>query len=112
MHFLRNIVLAWSIFVTQSSETVLNRHFQDKNGPNTLSRREAAAMLPLPSLDPFFVPPANWKSQSPGTVLRTRSSAYPNITIGNAMDTFQVMYASTDSNNNATWYVSRAFGLL
>ncbi|TVY84835.1 Trichothecene C-3 esterase [Lachnellula suecica] len=108
MHFLTIFTLASSLLTTQSSAAVLKTP-RGGCGLNSLLGRDANAQLPLPSQDPFFVPPANWKTYKPGVALKSRGSAYPSITIGNCMDTFQVMYRSTDSMGNATWGTTTVF---
>lgn len=42
-------------------------------------------------------------------MLKTRSSPYKSIVIGSCIDTFQVLYRTTDSNYNASWAVTTVF---
>ncbi|CAK7224066.1 hypothetical protein SBRCBS47491_005422 [Sporothrix bragantina] len=65
--------------------------------------------LPKPSNDSWYKPPGGWETAKPGAVLRTRAHAYPTINIRNAIDTFQVLYRTTDSRNNASWSVATVF---
>ncbi|CAK7200274.1 hypothetical protein SEUCBS139899_002965 [Sporothrix eucalyptigena] len=65
--------------------------------------------LPPPSKDDWYKPPDGWEATKPGAVLRTRPHAYPTINIRNAIDTFQVLYRTTDSRNNASWSVATVF---
>jgi hypothetical protein len=67
--------------------------------------------LPLPSTDPWYSPPEGWEATEPGTLLRLRQHAYNTtpLAIANAVDTFQVLFRSTDSHQNATWGVTTVF---
>lgn len=65
--------------------------------------------LPPPSKDAWYAPPTGWESAKLGAVLRTRAHAYPTLNIRNAIDTFQVLYRTTDSRNNASWSVATVF---
>ncbi|ERS96741.1 hypothetical protein HMPREF1624_06950 [Sporothrix schenckii ATCC 58251] len=80
---------------------------------NATGRTNATASrnkyLPPPSKDAWYAPPAGWESTKPGTVLRTRPHAYPTINIRNAIDTFQVLYRTSDSHSNASWSVATVF---
>ncbi|KAK0724378.1 secretory lipase-domain-containing protein, partial [Lasiosphaeris hirsuta] len=62
-----------------------------------------------PSLDPWYAPPSNWTSSSPGTPLKMRAHAYPTIAIRNAHDTFQILYRSSDTNGAPSWAVTTVF---
>jgi hypothetical protein len=67
---------------------------------------------PPPSQDPWYKPPENWESAAPGTVFKTRPHAYSKISpspIANISDVFQILFRSTDSNDNATWGVTTLF---
>jgi hypothetical protein len=52
---------------------------------------------------------ADSRSLQLGAVLKTRSSPYLTINIGNALDTFQVMYRTQDTNSNPSWAVTTVF---
>lgn len=67
--------------------------------------------LPLPSSDPWYRAPEGWEAAKPGQVLRMRQHAYnmTPIPILNVGDTFQVLFRSTDSQENATWGVTTVF---
>jgi Secretory lipase len=41
--------------------------------------------------------------------MKVRYSPYRNISIGYCIDTFQVLYRTTDTNNNASWAVTTVF---
>ena len=81
------------------------------NGLNSLVQRDGNAswLLPVPTQDPWYSPPSDWESKSPGTMLSVRYSSYRNISIGACIDTFQVLYRTTDTNNNASWAVTAVF---
>ena len=67
-------------------------------------------LLP-PSYDSWYRAPEGWEAAEPGSVLKFRPHAY-NMTplpIPNAMDTFQVLFRSLDSQENATWGVTTVF---
>lgn len=81
------------------------RFYGERPPPNATIDR----YLPPPSKDSWYTPPAGWESTKPGAVLRTREHAYPTINIRNAIDTFQVLYRTTDSLNNASWSVATVF---
>lgn len=67
--------------------------------------------LPLPSYDPWYKAPEGWEAAKPGQVLRIRQHAYSMtpIPILNVRDTFQVLFRSTNSQENATWGVTTVF---
>ncbi|KAK4183252.1 lipase 2 [Podospora australis] len=67
------------------------------------------AYLPPPTLDPFYSPPLNWTSSTPGTVLRLRSPAYPTINIKNCRSTIQILYRTSDSHNSPSFAVTTIF---
>jgi hypothetical protein len=64
---------------------------------------------PPPASDPWYRPPEGWESSPPGTVLKIRPHAYPTITIRNVLDTFQLLYRTTDSHLQSTWGVTTVF---
>jgi Secretory lipase len=109
MHCLATTLLSWSILSSQTLAFVLPQ--LQHNGFNSLSKRAVnySALLPVPSQDPFFVPADGWEDKSPGDVLKLRKSAYKTINIGNVIDTFQVQFRSTDTNNNASWATTTVF---
>ncbi|KAK4185044.1 lipase 1 [Podospora australis] len=67
--------------------------------------------LNLPSYDPWYRAPEGWEAEKPGTVLKIRQHAYnmTPIPIANVKDTFQVLFRSTNSQENATWGVTTVF---
>lgn len=75
----------------------------------TIKTNATARYLPPPSKDAWYAPPSGWETAKPGAVLRTRAHAYPTLNIRNAIDTFQVLYRTTDSRNNASWSVGTVF---
>ncbi|GAB1320870.1 Lipase 1 [Madurella fahalii] len=72
---------------------------------------DTGTYLPLPSWDPWYRAPDGWETAEPGSVLRIRQHAYnmTPIAIKNVRDTFQVLFRSTDSQENATWGVTTVF---
>ncbi|KUJ07244.1 LIP-domain-containing protein, partial [Mollisia scopiformis] len=66
-------------------------------------------LLPVPTQDPWFSPPTGWESTAPGTAMKVRYSPYRNISIGDCADTFQVLFRTSDTNNNASWGVTTVF---
>ncbi|EPE10439.1 lipase 1 precursor [Ophiostoma piceae UAMH 11346] len=65
--------------------------------------------LPPPTADAWYKAPEGWQSAKPGDVLRIREHAYPTINIPNAIDTFQVLYRTSDSLDNASWSVATVY---
>ncbi|KAF8853123.1 hypothetical protein BDZ45DRAFT_707099 [Acephala macrosclerotiorum] len=53
-------------------------------------------------------PPTDWQLKTPGSVLKVRKP-HNNITIRNAIDTFQVQYRTIDTHSNVSWAVSTQF---
>ncbi|KAI0402756.1 lipase 1 [Xylaria palmicola] len=78
---------------------------------NTTKVNDIGTYLPIPSYDPWYTAPEGWKAAEPGAILRMRQHAYNMTTlpIANAVDTFQVLFRSTDSHQNATWAVTTVF---
>ncbi|KAK4222453.1 lipase 1 [Podospora fimiseda] len=79
--------------------------------PQAVAADDPGTYLPLPSWDPWYRAPEGWQATTPGTVLRVRQHAYnmTPIPILNVGDTFQVLFRSTDSLDNATWAVTTVF---
>ncbi|KAN0110693.1 LIP domain containing protein [Hyaloscypha variabilis] len=94
MRLLSGLLLLWSIFT--------DRALGQENSNATLS-------IPPPSQDPWFKPPANWTLAPLGTALKVRASPYKQINIGHCIDTFQILYRTTDTHNNASWAVTTVF---
>ena len=69
----------------------------------------AGNYLPPPTADAWYKAPEGWQSAKPGDVLRIREHAYPTINIPNTIDTFQVLYRTSDSLNNASWSVATVY---
>ncbi|KAK5662625.1 hypothetical protein OQA88_8539 [Cercophora sp. LCS_1] len=69
----------------------------------------AAGYLPPPSIDPWYRPPENWESTTPGTPLKIRPNAYPTINIRNVNSTFQILYRSSDTHGRPSWAVTTVF---
>ncbi|KAN0089549.1 Secretory lipase domain containing protein [Hyaloscypha variabilis] len=109
MRFLSgSLLFPCSLFVGQIFASVLpSFHY----GLNSLVQRDGNAswLLPVPTQDPWYSAPSDWETKSPGTPLRVRYSPYRNISIGACIDTFQVLYRTTDTNNNASWAVTTVF---
>lgn len=65
---------------------------------------------PLPTDDPFYVPPAGFESSPPGTILRYRTPPYPIAAFGadpvNIAAAYQILYRTTDSFGDAIATVS------
>jgi hypothetical protein len=78
---------------------------------NFLGQRDGNAswLLPVPTQDPWYNPPSDWETKLPGTAMKVRYSPYRNISIGACIDTFQVLYRTTDTNSNASWAVTTVF---
>ncbi|KAK3995172.1 lipase 2 [Cladorrhinum sp. PSN332] len=74
-----------------------------------INRQFYPGYLPPPSLDPWYSPPANWESTTPGTPLRIRPSAYPTINIRKCRDTLQILYRSSDTHGKPSWSVTTLF---
>lgn len=52
-----------------------------------------------PQDDPFYTPPAGWKSTAPGTILRSRSVSLAFISVlPKRTETWQLLYRTTDRN--------------
>jgi hypothetical protein len=108
MRVFEGFLLAWSTLVIH---VFASPQLQVENRPLLHRDRDAnsSTLLPPPSADPWFQPPADWQLKTPGSVLKVRKSPYSNITIANCIDTFQVQYRTTDTHNNASWAVSTQF---
>ncbi|CZR51588.1 related to lipase 1 [Phialocephala subalpina] len=108
MRVFEGFLLAWSSLVIH---VFASPQLQVENRPLLHRDRDAnsSTLLPPPSADPWFQPPADWQLKTPGSVLKVRKSPYSNITIANCIDTFQVQYRTTDTHNNASWAVSTQF---
>lgn len=94
MRVLSSVLLLWSMLTDQ-----------------TLGQENTDAILSTlpPSKDPWFTPPANWTLAPLGTALRVRASPYKQINIGHCIDTFQILYRTTDTHKNASWAVTTVF---
>ena len=67
-------------------------------------------LIPLPpSLDPWYRAPFDWDQADPGDVLKIRLAPLLNLTVGNAMVAYHIMYRSTDSEYNPSWTVTTLF---
>ena len=64
---------------------------------------------PPPSEDPWYQAPEGWQTKPLGAVLKTRPHAYPTINIRNCLDTFQMLYRTSNSHGEASWAVSTIF---
>ncbi|KAK0714734.1 secretory lipase-domain-containing protein [Lasiosphaeris hirsuta] len=75
---------------------------------------KAADALPLPippSLDTWYRAPigVNWQATDPGQLLKIRLAPRLNLTVGNAMAAYQILYRTTDSQYNPSWAVTTLF---
>jgi hypothetical protein len=106
MGFLSSLLLLWGFHTAAA----LHRSSPVERGLNSINPN-TSLYLPPPSEDPWFQPPTGWKSTSTGTALKVRASAYnPDvIDVGNCIDTFQVLYRTTDTHTNASWAVTTVF---
>lgn len=66
----------------------------------------AAAALP-PSQDPWYLPPADFESTAPGTILRIRPDP-TNLTgmLANCSGAYNILYRSTDASSKPSWAVT------
>ncbi|KAG7287603.1 hypothetical protein NEMBOFW57_007115 [Staphylotrichum longicolle] len=64
-----------------------------------------------PSLDPWYRAPLtyDWTQTDPGQVLKIRQAPLLNLTVGNALLAYQLLYRSTDSGYNPSWDVTTLF---
>ncbi|CAN6668279.1 hypothetical protein TRVA0_040S00738 [Trichomonascus vanleenenianus] len=69
--------------------------------------------VPLPpSEDPFYVPPEGWEGENLGAILRYRETPNPpgfTIIKFNLQKTYQILYKTSDSNNNPRATVTTVF---
>src|SRR3569833_2707285 len=70
---------------------------------------ERGNYLPPPSKDVWYRAPDGWEQSSPGDVLKVRPHAHPTINIRNCIDTFQVLFRTTDTHDRPSWAVSTVF---
>ncbi|KAK4169888.1 lipase 1 [Cladorrhinum sp. PSN259] len=101
-----SLLLLWNCLaaaVGASWQFTHNKHTSQADDPGTY--------LPLPSWDPWYKAPEGWEAATPGTVLKVRHHAYnlTRIPIANVQETFQVLFRSTNSLDNATWGVTTVF---
>ena len=67
---------------------------------------------PAPSVDPWYKAPEGWESTSPGTVLKIRPHAYNSthhIPFVGFIDSYQLLYRTTDSHDAPTWTLTTVF---
>jgi len=107
MHFPSSFLLLWGVYAAQVLTASLPS-LPVKREVNAFNPNPPSYLLP-PSVDPWYEPPAGWQNASTGTALKVRSSAYSIINIGNCIDTFQVLYRTTDTHTNASWAVTTVF---
>jgi hypothetical protein len=69
----------------------------------------SAQRLPPPSQDAWFRPPDGWEKAEPGAALKIREHAYDPIPIKNCIDTFQVLYRTSDTHGRPSWAVTTGF---
>ncbi|KAH8900256.1 LIP-domain-containing protein [Thozetella sp. PMI_491] len=62
-----------------------------------------------PSIDPWYRAPYGWEQTDPGDVLKVRQAPLLNLTVGNALAAYQILYRSTDSEYNPSWDVTTLF---
>ncbi|KAK1828915.1 lipase 1 [Podospora conica] len=99
-------------WILLASRLVAASQGQWKLDPRAASQdADPGTYLPLPSYDPWYKAPEGWEAAKPGQVLRIRQHAYnmTPISILNVRDTFQVLFRSTNSQENATWGVTTVF---
>lgn len=68
----------------------------------TLPTAAAAAPLPIPEKDPFFVAPANLSSLKPGAIVRTRAIQPRVLEIPVPAKGWQLLYRTSDRRGRAT----------
>ena len=96
-----------SRLVTAVTAAVLGMSQPASARPSKLDRRQT---VPLPADDPFYVPPAGYESEAPGTVLRSRTieasffSDVPDPVYG-----WQLLYRTTAVNGSAISTVTTVF---
>jgi pimeloyl-ACP methyl ester carboxylesterase len=98
--FVTGNLLSWQVGAIHSA--------QDRQ---ILTLRDGSAVSSLlpPSLDTWYRPPTGWEATQPGEVLKFRTSTYNPISISNCLNTFQILYRTTDTHGNASWAVSTVF---
>jgi hypothetical protein len=104
MHLCSSLLLTWSVLTIQSLAATLPT-IAERTASQVKRGFNISELLPVPSQDTWFQPPNNTRLLSPGNVLKVRASPYArdNIVIGNCLDTFQIMYSTTDFNNLPIW---------
>jgi hypothetical protein len=100
MRIFVGLLVSWTILTDQVLANLIQNRQEFAN---------ASLSIPAPSQDPWFKPPSNWTLTSPGTVLKVRASPYKEINIGHCIDTFQVLFRTTDTHQNASWAVTTVF---
>ncbi|KAK5655908.1 hypothetical protein OQA88_5447 [Cercophora sp. LCS_1] len=75
------------------------------------SEPDPGTYLPPPTWDTWYRAPDNYTLYTPGSILRIRNPAYNTtpIAIANVATTFQLLFRSTDSRDNASWGVTTVF---
>lgn len=68
----------------------------------------AVAVLP-PSIDPFYVPPADYAQTAAGSILRLRPAPSNLTGLFNASAVYQILYRTTDSRYTPTYAVTTLF---
>ncbi len=67
-------------------------------------------LIPTPSQDPFYIPPAGFESASPGAVLRSRKVVASFFSlIPNPIETYQILYRTTAVDGSAIATVTTIF---
>lgn len=72
----------------------------------TLAQTATSSTLPPPSRDPFYVPPSNFETFEPGTVLRIRSDPSNITAVVNCSASYNILYRSTDAQYQPSWAVT------
>jgi hypothetical protein len=73
-------------------------------------RLDQRSSMPPPSQDPFYIPPADFSSAAPGSILRVRTAANSLTTIFNeAATVYQILYRTTDSQYRSSCAVTTLF---
>jgi hypothetical protein len=74
-------------------------------GPGSVAPA-AAAPIPEPAQDPFYVPPAGFETATPGSILRTRSVTVTGLGIPIPVRSTQMLVRSTDAHGRPVAVVS------
>jgi len=110
MRPITSVLLLWYCLTT-GTEAIWRFNLNAQLPAPTVEGDFEGTYLSLPSYDPWYKAPEGWEKTKPGTVLRIRQHAYnfTPIPIANVKDTFQVLFRSTNSLENATWGVTTVF---